>query len=65
MTKEFSIGRTSTYRVTKKELIDIINKNFPDEYGNIAVITSCETTDYETNNKTITQSVLFGKKLEF
>lgn len=62
---EFSIGGTSTYRVTKKELIDIINKNFPEDYGSIAVITNCETTDYETKNKTITQSILFGKKLEY
>lgn len=65
MAEEFSIGETSTYRVTKEELINIINKNFPDEHGSIAVITSCKTTDYETNNKTITQSVLFGKKLEY
>lgn len=62
---EFNIGATSTYRVTKKELIDIINKTFTDELGSIAVITECETRDYNYNTeKIVTQSITFGKLLE-
>ena len=60
---EFSIGATSTYRVTKKELIDIINKTFPDDFGSVAVITECETRDCN-NEKILNQSITFGKLLE-
>lgn len=60
---EFSIGTTSTYRVTKKELIDIINKTFPDDFGLVAVITECETRDCN-NEKILNQSITFGKLLE-
>ena len=45
--------------VTKKELIQIIEKNFPDIFGRIAVITT-----NESDNGTF-QSITFGKVLEF
>lgn len=62
---EFSIGTTSTYRVSKKELIDIINKTFPDEFGSIAVITECETRNHNYNTeKIVTQSITFGQLLK-
>lgn len=49
-------------RLTKKELIDIINKTFPDGKGCIAVVTGVKFKD-----KGLTfynQSVTFGKPLE-
>ena len=60
---EFSIVATSTYRVTKKELIDIINKTFPDDFGSVAVITECEARGCN-NEKILNQSITFGKLLE-
>ncbi len=45
--------------VTKEEIIQLIENNFPDSFGRIAVIT--------TNNSDngIFQSITFGKILEF
>ena len=60
----FNIGETMTMRLTKKDLIDLINKTFPDDSDNIAVITQLTTRDYETGDKTITQSIVFGRLLE-
>ena len=62
--KDFSIGAITTFRVSKAELIDIINKNFPDPCGSIAVITECETRD-DDGTKIFNQSVLFGKVLKY
>lgn len=60
----FSIGESGTIRLTKKELINVIERNFPDDYGSIAVITHCKTRNYDTGEEIITQSVTFGKILE-
>ena len=49
----------STRDVTKEELIQIIEKNFPDDFGRIAVITTNES------DNGIFQSITFGKILEF
>ena len=45
--------------VTKEELIELINNNFPNSYGRIAVITTNES------DNGIFQSITFGKVLEF
>jgi len=45
--------------VTKEELIQLIERNFPDSFGRIAVI----TTNKSDNG--IFQSITFGKVLEF
>lgn len=45
--------------VTKEELIQLIERNFPDSFGQIAVI----TTNKSDNG--IFQSITFGKVLEF
>lgn len=62
--EQFSIGETGTRRLTKKELIDIIEKNFPSNYGTIAVVTHSKTRNYDTGEEIIMQSVTFGKVLE-
>lgn len=53
------INICTPHDVTKEELIEIINNNFPDSYGRIAVITT-----NESDNGTF-QSITFGKVLEF
>lgn len=59
---DLSIGENTTRRLTKKELIDIVNKTFPDDYGCIAVITGVK---FGNNNLTFyNQSITFGKQLE-
>ena len=60
----FNIGETMTIRLTKRDLIDLINKTFPDDNDNIAVITQLTTRDYETGDKAIAQSIVFGRLLE-
>ena len=45
--------------VTKEELIQLIENNFPDSCGRIAVITTSES------DNGIFQSITFGKVLEF
>lgn len=45
--------------ITKKELIQLIEKNFPDSFGRIAVITTNES------DNGVFQSITFGKILEF
>lgn len=65
MTKdEFSIGESSTRLLSKKELIDMINNTFPDDFGSVAVLTECKTTDWDTKETVIIQSVTFGKLLK-
>lgn len=56
------IGAIFTHSVTKKELIELIEKNFPDDRGNIAVITSVsERGCDEITSQTITfEKVLQG-----
>lgn len=59
---DFSIGENTTIRLTKQEVIDIINKTFPDNNGCIAVVTGVKF-----GNKDLTfynQSITFGKQLE-
>lgn len=59
---DLSIGENTTIRLTKKELIDIVNKTFPDDYDCIAVITGVK---FENKDLTFyNQSVTFGKPLE-
>lgn len=53
------INVCTPHDVTKEELIQIIEKNFPDSFGRIAVITT-----NESDNGTF-QSITFGKVLEF
>ena len=62
--KEFSIGGSTMIRLTKKDLIEAINKTFPDDFGSVAVLTECKTTDYDTKMEIITQSITFGKSLK-
>lgn len=65
MTKdEFSIGESSTRLLSKKELIDMINNTFPDDFGSVAVLTECKTTDWDTKETVTIQSVTFGKLLQ-
>lgn len=61
---EFNIGGTTMIGLTKKELIESINKTFPDNDGRIAVITECKTTNYDTKETITMQSVTFGKMLK-
>lgn len=59
---DFSIGENTTIRLNKQEVIDIINKTFPDDKGCIAVVTGVKF-----RNKDLifyNQSVTFGKPLE-
>ena len=63
MKEEFSIGASSMLRMTKQELINVINKTFPDEFGTVAIITECKTTNFPSNDTIVTQSVTFGKQL--
>lgn len=57
------IDRVQHNNVTKKELLELIDKAFPDEevgnYGQIAQITTTEMTD-----GTKMQSICFGKIFE-
>lgn len=53
------INVCTQYDVTKEKLIEIINNNFPDSFGRIAVITT-----NESDNGTF-QSITFGKILEY
>lgn len=59
-----TIGKNSTRRVNKKELIDLINKTFDgnNDYCDIAIITTTHFGDYD--NPIVMQSVTFGKPLE-
>lgn len=61
--EEFSVGSTSMLRLSKKDLIEAINKTFPDDYGTIAVLTECKTTDWDTKKEMVMQSITFGKLL--
>ena len=61
---EFSIGGVSSISLTKRQLIDVINQTFPDDYGIIAVVTECKTTQFPDKTKVCTQSIMFGKPLE-
>ena len=63
MKEEFSIGASSMLRMTKQELINVINKTFPDDYGTVAIITECKTTNFPSNDTIVMQSVTFGKQL--
>lgn len=60
---DFSIGENITRRLTKQEVIDIINKTFPDNNDCcIAVITGVK---FRQKDLTFyNQSVTFGKQLE-
>ena len=62
--KLFTIGRFSTKTLSKKQLIELIEKNFTESFGNIAVLTECETKDFDGEIKTLTQSLTFGKTLD-
>ena len=63
MKEEFSIGASSMLRMTKQELINVINKTFPDDYSTVAIITECKTTNFPDSDTIVTQSVTFGKHL--
>jgi len=63
--EEFSIGSTSILRLSKKDLIEAINKTFPDDFGTIAVLTECKTTDWNTKKEMVIQSIAFGKLLKY
>lgn len=55
------IGRITTHDLTKQQLIDIIEKNFPDDRGHIAVVTDV----YERGQDNVTgQTITFEKVLE-
>lgn len=56
---DYLINVCTPHDVTKEELIELINNNFPDSYGRIAVITTNES------DNGIFQSITFGKVLEF
>ncbi len=56
---EHLINICSQHDVTKEELIQLIENNFPDSFGRIAVITTNES------DNGIFQSVTFGKILEY
>ena len=43
---------------TKKQFIELIEKNFPDDFGNIAVVTTVE------GGTEILQNIMFGKILD-
>ncbi len=71
-----SFDSISTGRITKKELIDAINKAFPDDdmyNGNQQVAIVIETVARErdfsvintVNKSYASQQIIFGKKLEF
>ena len=71
-----SFDTVSTRRITKKELIDAINKAFPDDdvyNDNQQVALSIESVSREldfrdidtVNNSYASQQIIFGKKLEF
>lgn len=71
-----SFDSVSTRRITKKELIDAINKAFPDDdmyNDNQQVAISIEAVARErdfsvidtVNNSYASQQIIFGKKLEF
>lgn len=62
--EEFSIGSTSMLRLSKKDLIEAINKTFPNDFGTIAILTECKTTDWDTKKETVIQSIIFGKLLK-
>lgn len=53
---EFSIGENSTRRISKKEMIDLINKTFPEKHGCIAVITETKAR-IDFNNTVKMQTV--------
>lgn len=62
--EDFNIGYTSTIQLSKRDLIDLIEKTFPETDGCIAVLTHCVTRNYKTNEKDINQSITSGKLLE-
>lgn len=60
---DFSIGENTTIKLTKQEVIDIINKTFPEIDGCcIAVVTGVKFGD--RNLTFYNQSIIFGKQLE-
>ena len=50
--------------VSKAELIEIINKNFPDDEGYNQPHQIAEITTTKLGDRTFNQSVLFGKVLK-
>lgn len=57
-----SIGENTMLRLTKSEVIDIINKTFPDDYGCVAVITGVKFRDKDLTF--YNQSITFGRQLD-
>lgn len=58
----FSIGANTTRRLTKKEVIDAINKNFPNDNDCIAIAIN---TEARQEGKVIkNQSITFGKTID-
>jgi len=57
-----SIGESTMERLTKKELIEVIDKTFSDDKGCIAVVTGIKFKDKDLTF--YNQSVTFGKQLE-
>lgn len=55
------IGAVFTQSLTKKDLIELIENNFPDDRGNIAVLTSVSERGYD---KITGQTITFEKVLE-
>lgn len=49
---------TKERQLTKKQFIELIEKNFPNDFGNIIVITTVE------NGTGITQSLTFSKVID-
>lgn len=60
---ERGIGHSSQKSLTKADLINLIDKNFPDgAHASIAVLTTISYGDY--NNPSIMQSITLGKVLD-
>lgn len=55
------IGAVFTQSLTKKDLIELIEKNFPEDRGNIAVLTSVSERGHD---KITGQALTFEKVLE-
>ncbi|WP_395546774.1 MULTISPECIES: hypothetical protein [unclassified Lacrimispora] len=58
----FSIGANTTRRLTKREIIDAINKNFPNDDDCIAIATNTEVRQEDAIIKN--QSITFGKIID-
>lgn len=55
------IGAVFTQSLSKKDLIELIEKNFPDDRGNIAVLTSLSTRGAD---EITSQTITFEKVLK-